>query len=106
DDPDEEFLFYPEPTDSSRRGLGVEVAFRLFQWNQVLAQDVIFAIYFITNEGKTNYDSTYFAFHIDWGIGGHDDSADDCGNYDLDLDIAWAFDGNGYGSPYNWSPVG
>ncbi len=106
DDPDEEYLYYPDPADSSRRGLGIEVASRLFQWNQVLAQDVIFAIYFITNESKANYDSSYFAFHIDWGIGGHDDSADDGGNYDLDLDIAWAFDGNGYGSPYNWSPVG
>ncbi len=106
DDPDEEFVYYPDPSDTTRRGLGTEVACRLFQWNQVLAQDVIFAIYFITNEGKANYDSTYFAFHIDWGIGGHDDSADDAGIYDLDLDIAWAFDGNGYGSPYNWSPVG
>ena len=106
DDPDEEYLFYPDPTDSSRRGLGLEVASRLFQWNQVLAQDVIFAIYFITNEGKTDYDSSYFAFHIDWGVGGTDDSADDGGNYDEDLDIAWAFDGNGYGSPGNWSPVG
>ncbi len=106
DDPDEEFLFYPDPGDPSRRGLGLEVASRMFQWSQVLAQDVIFAIYFITNEGKTDYDSTYFAFHIDWGIGGTDDSADDGGNYDEDLDIAWAFDGNGYGSPGNWSPVG
>ncbi len=106
DDPDEKFLYYPDPSDSSRRGLGIEVASRLFQWNQVLAQDCIFAIYFITNEGQKEYDSTYFAFHIDWGIGGHDDSADDAGSYDLDLDIAWAFDGNGYGSPGNWSPVG
>jgi hypothetical protein len=106
DDPDEEFLFYPDPSNPSRRGLGLEVASRLFQWNQVLAQDVIFAIYFITNEGKTDYDSTYFAFHLDWGVGGTDDSADDGGTYDEDLDIAWAFDGNGYGSPGNWSPVG
>lgn len=106
DDPDEEILFYPDANDPERRGLGLEVAARFFQWNQVLAQDVIFAIYFITNEGTTNYDSTYFAFHIDWGIGGHNDSADDGGNYDLDLDIAWAFDGNGYGSPGNWAPVG
>ncbi len=106
DDPNEKYLFYPDPTDSTRRGLGIEVAARLFQWNQVLAQDCIFAIYFITNEGKMDYDSTFFAFHIDWGIGGHDDSADDAGSYDLDLDIAWAFDGNGYGSPNNWSPVG
>jgi hypothetical protein len=106
DDPNEKYLYYPNPADSSRRGLGVEVAARLFQWNQVLAQDCIFSIYFITNEGKKDYDSTYLAFHIDWGIGGHDDSADDAGSYDLDLDIAWAFDGNGYGSPSNWSPVG
>ena len=68
DDPDEEWDFYPDPTDTLRRGLGLEVAARLFQWSQVLAEDCIFAIYFITNEGKTDYDSTFYCFYIDWGI--------------------------------------
>ncbi len=106
DDPDEEWDFYPDPGDPERRGLGLEVEARYFQWSQVLAEDVIFAVYFITNEGKTDYDSTYYSFYIDWGIGGTDDSSDDTGDYDLGLDIAWAWDGDGFGTPGNWNPVG
>ncbi len=106
DDPDEEWDFYPDPSDTSRRGLGLEVAARLFQWSQVLAEDCIFARYEITNEGKTDYDSTYYCFYIDWGIGGTDDSSDDTGDYDLVLDIAWAWDYDGYGTPGRWGPVG
>ncbi|GAB4334559.1 MAG: hypothetical protein Kow0037_13350 [Calditrichia bacterium] len=106
DDPDEEWDFYPDPSDPERRGMGLEVAARYFQWSQVLAEDVIFALYFITNEGQYNYDSTYYCFYIDWGIGGTDDSSDDVGDYDTFLDIAWAWDGNGVGTPGQWSPVG
>lgn len=106
DDPDEEWDFYPDKRDEERRGLGLEVAARLFQWSQVLAEDCIFAIYFITNEGETLYDSTFYSFYIDWGIGGTDDSADDMGNYDRILDIAYAEDYDGFGTPGRWSPVG
>ncbi|MBN2366486.1 MAG: hypothetical protein EH225_11125, partial [Calditrichaeota bacterium] len=106
DDPDEEWDFYPDPADTTRRGMGLEVAARFFQWSQVLAEDVIFALYFITNEGKYNYDSTYYCFYIDWGVGGTDDSSDDTGDYDTFLDIAWAWDSDGYGSPNRWFPVG
>jgi hypothetical protein len=106
DDPDEEWDFYPDPMDTTRRGLGLEVAARLFQWSQVLAEDCIFARYEITNEGKTSYDSTYYCFYIDWGVGGTDDSSDDTGDYDTVLDIAWAWDYDGYGTPGRWSPVG
>jgi hypothetical protein len=106
DDPDEEWDFYPDPSNPDRRGMGLEVASRLFQWSQVLAEDVVFAIYFITNEGQYTYDSTYYAFYIDWGVGGTDDSSDDSGDYDTFLDIAWAWDFDGIGSPGGWSPVG
>ncbi len=106
DDPDEEWNFFPDPADTTRRGLGLEVSGRYFQWSQVLAEDVIFAIYFITNEGKTDYDSTYYSFYIDWGIGGTDDSSDDSGDYNKMLDIAWAWDYDGFGTPGRWSPVG
>ncbi|GAB4373733.1 MAG: hypothetical protein Kow0042_17830 [Calditrichia bacterium] len=106
DDPDEEWDFYPDPANPQRRGMGLEVAARYFQWSQVLAEDVIFALYFITNEGKYNYDSTYYCFYIDWGVGGTDDSSDDTGDYDTFLDIAWAWDFDGYGTPGQWHPVG
>ncbi len=108
DDLDEEWEFFPDPTDSSRRGAGLEVAARYFQWAQVLARDAIFALYFITNEGKTDYDSVYFAFYTDWGLGdlpGEDmDNMDDAGSYDLELDIAYAWDSNYTG--YRGWPVG
>jgi len=106
DDPDEEWNFFPDPGNPERRGLGLEVAARLFQWNNVLAEDCIFAIYFITNEGKTDYDSTYYTFYIDWGVGGTDDSSDDTGDYETVLDIAFAYDFNGLGTPGQWGPVG
>jgi hypothetical protein len=106
DDPDEEWDFFPDPSDTTRRGLGLEVAARLFQWTQVMAEDVIFAVYFITNEGQTDYDSTYYSFYIDWGVGGTDDSSDDTGDYNTVLDIAWAWDFDGKGTPGDWQPVG
>ncbi|MBD3223181.1 MAG: hypothetical protein GF313_00515 [Caldithrix sp.] len=106
DDPDEEWDFYPVPSDPERRGMGLEVAARYFQWSQVMAEDVIFALYFITNEGQFTFDSTYYAFYIDWGVGGTDDSSDDTGDYDTFLDIAWAWDFDGFGTPGQWHPVG
>ena len=39
-------------------------------------------------------------------MGGTDDSSDDTGDYDLILDLAWAWDYDGFGSPGRWSPVG
>jgi len=103
DDLDEEWGFFPDPDNPSRRGIGLEVAARYFQWAQVLARDAIFALYFVTNEGKTDYDSAYFSFYTDWGLGNISaddrDNMDDCGSYDLYLDIAyaWDFDGKGTG---------
>ena len=106
DDPDEEWDFYPDPSNRERRGLGLEVSTRLFQWDHVLSEDCIFAIYFITNEGQTQYDSTYYTFYIDWGVGGTEDSSDDTGDYEEVLDIAFAYDWNGLGTPGQWGPVG
>ncbi len=107
DDPDESYPdFYPDSTDPTRRGAGLEVSVRGFQWSHVLAEDCIFWLYSIHNEGTTDYDSTYFAQYVDWGIGGTDDSSDDGGAYDTRLDIAYAYDGDGLGSPNRWSPVG
>jgi len=98
--------FYPCPGDEGRGGLGLQVRARGFQWNHPLAQDVIFWLYEITNECEVDYDDVYFAQYIDWGIGGTDDSGDDEGAYDTELDIAFAWDYDGVGSPGLWGPVG
>ena len=88
-----------------RGGLGMEVNTRGFQWHHVLAQDVIFWHYEITNESITDYDSVFFAQYIDWGIGGTQDSGDDEGGYNTYLDIAFAWDYNGQGQPGQWGPT-
>ena len=106
DAPDKQYAYWPDPSDSSRGGLGLQVAVRGFQWSQVLAADVIFWYYEITNIAKQDYTKTVFAQYVDWGVGGTDDSSDDRGLFDRELDIAWAFDGDGIGQPANWTPVG
>lgn len=98
--------FYPCNGDTTRGGLGLEVKARGFQWNHPLAQDVIFWLYEITNECDVDYDEVYFSQYIDWGIGGTDDSGDDEGAYDTQLDIAFAWDYDGVGTPDTWGPVG
>ncbi|NOY78926.1 MAG: hypothetical protein GXO76_13770 [Calditrichaeota bacterium] len=106
DNTDKKYEFYPDSTDTSRGGLGMQVAVRAFQWSNVLAQNTLFWLYDITNIGTTDYDSVMFVEFIDYGIGGTADGADDIGDYDLELDMAYAWDLNGLGSPGNWGPVG
>ena len=104
--PPQSHLFHPDPDDTTRGGLGLEVAVRGFQWSHVLAQDVIFWFYEITNEGKTDYEKVIFAQYIDWGIGGTDDSSDDEGAFNVFLDMAFAWDRDLIGTPGGWGPVG
>ena len=102
-----EHNFTPDADDPSRGGLGMQVRARGFQWSQVLAEDVIFWYYEITNMGTYDYDKTLFAQYVDWGIGGHDNSSNNAGDYNelLDMSYAWLKPGI-LGSPGNWSPVG
>jgi hypothetical protein len=111
DDADREYIraphfFHPDAADSTRGGLGMQVHARGFQWSQVLAEDVIFWYYEITNMGTTDYSKTLFAQYVDWGIGGHDNSSNNAGNYNKLLNISYAWSTVSYGTPGHWSPVG
>ncbi|MGD8415145.1 MAG: hypothetical protein PVF33_12980, partial [Candidatus Latescibacterota bacterium] len=111
DAPDREWTqephrFFPCEGEPERGGLGLEVAGRGFQWNHPLAQDVIFWLYEITNECDVDYDQVFFTQYIDWGVGGTDDSGDDEGAYNTRLDLAFAWDFDGIGTPGQWGPVG
>ncbi len=110
DNMDREYInkyhFYPDADDTTRGGLGMQVHGRGFQWSQVLAEDVIFWYYEITNMGTTDYPKTLFAQYVDWGIGGHDNSSNNAGDYDQILNISYAWSTVPYGSPGHWSPVG
>ena len=100
------YFFHPDAADSTRGGLGMQVHARGFQWSQVLAEDVIFWYYEITNMGTTDYAKTLFAQYVDWGIGGHDNSSNNAGSYNKQLNISYAWSTVAYGSPGQWSPVG
>jgi hypothetical protein len=110
DNQDREYIlvhhFYPDADDSTRGGLGMQVHARGFQWSQVLAEDVIFWHYQITNMSTTDYPKTLFAQYVDWGIGGHDNSSSNAGDYDLLLNLSYAWSTMPYGTPGHWSPVG
>ncbi|MCF8240821.1 MAG: hypothetical protein K9J16_05500 [Melioribacteraceae bacterium] len=107
---DREYLlnnnFTPDTEDPDRGGLAMQVKARGFQWSQVLAEDVIFWYYEITNMGNYDYEKTLFAQYVDWGIGGHDNSSNNAGDYNILLDLSYAWSTVPFGSPGNWSPVG
>ncbi|MFH2027297.1 MAG: FG-GAP-like repeat-containing protein [bacterium] len=106
DDPDEEWDFYPDENDHSRRGVGLEVSVRALQSSYPLFEDVVFWIYDIKNESTHDYDRAYVGFFIDWGIGGVGDEDSDYVEFDKDQNIVYAYDYDGYGYPNSWCPVG
>jgi len=97
DDPDEEWAFYPDSTDTTRRGLGLQVEVRGYQWDNKLLEDCILWHYTVKNEGATDYQKVIFANYTDNGIGGTDNSSDDCGKYDAAHEMVYAWDGDGLG---------
>lgn len=93
------YSYYPLESDHNRGGLGLRVETRGFQWSHVLAEDIIFWHYDIVNISVHTYEKTAFGFYTDPGVGGTNDSGDDNASYDTKLDIAYAFDDDGYGVP-------
>jgi len=104
-----EYAFYPDTTDTLRRGLGMRVTARGFQWSNALVEDDIFWLYDITNVGTTTYDKMLFGMMIGNMMGNtmsiSGDYNDDCGAYDLEEDLAYSWDNDDIGAG-NWTPVG
>lgn len=71
--------YFPVPSDTSIRGLGLKMAVRVYQFKGHL-QDAIIVKYFITNESQKNLTNIFFGFHGDPHIGGASDYADDLVN--------------------------
>lgn len=104
-----EYAFYPDSTDTLRRGLGLKATVRGFQWSNALVEDALFWLYDITNIGTTNYDRMIFGMMIGNMMGNtrtnQGDFNDDSADYDLIEDLAFTWDHDHLGQG-GWSPVG
>jgi len=97
--------FFPDSTDLTRRGLGLRVEVRGFQWSNPQASNVIFWHYDITNEGTTDYsDNIIFGLYMDSGVGGSQLSCD--GIYESDDDNAYFDKSSGLNLVYTWDKFG
>jgi len=65
-----EFPYYPFVGDSTRRGLGLRIDGRAFQWSNALAENTIFFVYTITNVSDKDLDSVVFGIYGDPDLGG------------------------------------
>ncbi len=91
-------VYYPDATDSTKGGLGLQIQVRYLQWANLLAEDTMFMLYRITNVGQTQHDSLFFAQGNDYGLGGDNDETDDNAAFNAQLDIAYGWDSNGLGT--------
>ncbi len=98
--------FYPDSRDRTRRGLGLRVEVRGFQWSNPQAENVIFWHYDIVNEGTTTYDDIVFGLYMDSGVGGSARSCDGVAesdddnafyNRDFGLNLVYTWDKGGRG---------
>jgi len=100
--------YYPDTRDNTRRGLGLRVEQRGFQWSNPQAGYVIFFHYDITNESTTSYqDNVIFGLYMDSGVGGSGvgrdgipESDDDNAFFDKEagLNLVYTWDKNGNGA--------
>jgi len=99
--------FYPDTSDITRGGLGIQIKARGFQWNIPPVENVIFWHYDIINMGTTDYNKILFAQYVDWAIGGRSNSSSNANDYDelLDISYAWCHNCPG-GDPGGWLPIG
>jgi hypothetical protein len=97
--------YYPDSRDVTRRGLGMRVEQRGFQWANPQAGLVIFFHYDITNESTTSYDdNVIFGLYMDSGVGGS--ALGPNGIYESDDDNAFFDTEAGLNLVYTWDNYG
>ncbi len=72
-----EFPYTPAPTDTTMKGLGLNMEVRIIQFNNPLANDIMFLVYQITNVSEKRINKAYFGMHGDPHVGGYQDYNDD-----------------------------
>ncbi|HMN48915.1 MAG TPA: hypothetical protein PKD67_07270 [Ignavibacteriaceae bacterium] len=92
--------FQPDSTDPNRYGQALQVNVRGLQWSNFLAQNVVFWLYNITNDGTTPYDQAVFGTLVGTYVGAAgDEYNDDASFFDVRQSITYTWDiepGRGY----------
>lgn len=92
--------FLPDANDQSRRGQAIQVSVRGLQWSNFLAQDVIFWLYNIKNDGTENYDQAVFGVLVGTYVGVEaPEYNDDVSFFDIRESITYTWDFDNYISP-------
>ncbi|BDQ03964.1 hypothetical protein [Ignavibacterium sp.] len=92
--------FLPDSLDASRRGQAIQVSVRGLQWSNFLAQDVIFWLYNIKNDGTENYDQAVFGVLVGTYVGVENPEwNDDVSFFDIREAITYTWDFDRYISP-------
>jgi len=89
-----------EDPDNHRRGLGIELEVRGYQWNHPAAEDIIIVTYWITNVGTNVLDSVVFGMYGDADVGGSSDFNDDDAWFDTENDMVFQWDNNNWSTSY------
>ena len=103
--------YFPDSRDPTRRGLGMRVEVRGFQWSNPQSSNVVFWHYDITNEGTTNYpeagqnENVIFGLYMDSGVGGSAISCDGIAESDDD-NAFWDRSYAGLNLVYTWDVYG
>lgn len=97
---DDEFNpnFKPDSTDLTRNGMALRMRQRGFQWSSFLAEDALFWLYEINNDGTTAYRKADFATIVGTLAGGDGDSQDDLGFFDIKDWVTYSWDSDGIGN--------
>jgi hypothetical protein len=92
--------FNPDSLDLTRRGQAIQVSVRGLQWSNFLAQDVIFWLYNIKNDGTANYDQAVFGVLVGTYVGVETPEwNDDVSFFDIRESITYTWDFDRYISP-------
>ena len=86
-------VFQAIPGDRSAGGLGMQTNVRIFQWANVLSEDLMFLLYRITNVGQFDHNRLYFAQAQDYGLG--TEEGDENAAFDPLQDVAYGWDQQG-----------
>ena len=86
-------VFMPIADDPTAGGLGLQTKVRIFQWANVLSEDLMFLLYRITNVGDYNHNRLYFAQAQDYGLG--TEEGDENAAFDPLEDVAYGWDQDG-----------